>query len=365
MKKFLTIFPQAMNVHLIKDVGMIPYVLAKELNYDATLVCYQNDTYPYLQKEVKGLKVVFLQKIFGNQFLDVLFFLFLNRKNYDVLQVYHLLRSTLVWCFFFKLFSLGKGKTYLKLDADERILNYHPSPVVKYLLQKVNLVSVENKTYLAQLNLSRQLGRNVEYITNGFYDDGKRRKVDFSKKENKIVTVGRVGTAQKATHVLCNGFAAFALNNPGWKLVIIGPIAEDFKPFIDAYFKQYPALKDRVLFKGEMKDRKLLETHYETAKIFALSSAYEGFPIVLPEAARFGCYLISTNFPAIKDIIDVDKYGSIYNVGDDLVLAKQLHKICNDQHTLEKVTEGIQDFAYSHFYWANICKQIDMHLWKV
>lgn len=364
MKRFLTIFPSAMNVHLIKDVGMIPYVLKKELNYSSTLLCYNNDHYDYLAKEVKGLEVIFLKKIFGNQLFDVLYFLLFNSRKYDVIQVYHLLRSTLIWCFFFKLITLGKGKTYLKLDVDEGIMAYQPSKMVKFFVKNMSLITVESKYYYEQLNHKMQLGKRIAYIPNGFYDNRKRAVISFEKKENKIITVGRVGTVQKATDVLLNAFAKFALINKDWKLEIVGPIAADFNPFIEDYFKKNPELKDRVLFKDAITDRALLESCYQTAKIFVLSSKYEGFPIVLPEAASFGCYIISTNLPAVKDIIDGERYGAVFPIGDDAALANLLLKACNHQHSLKDIAQKIQQFAYASFYWPNICKNIDRLLWK-
>ena len=66
MPKFLTIFPNAENVHLIKDVGMIPYTLHREYGYDSTIASYKNGVYPYYETEVKGITQVFISKKFNN-----------------------------------------------------------------------------------------------------------------------------------------------------------------------------------------------------------------------------------------------------------------------------------------------------------
>lgn len=81
MKRFLTIFPIAMNVHLIKDVGMISYIMHKELDYELTLLCYKNDDYSYLEKEVKGLKIVYLKRYFIINCSMYCFFSFLILEN--------------------------------------------------------------------------------------------------------------------------------------------------------------------------------------------------------------------------------------------------------------------------------------------
>ena len=47
-KKFLTIFPLTENVHLTKDVVMIPYVLYKEFGYESTIATYKNNNTNYI-----------------------------------------------------------------------------------------------------------------------------------------------------------------------------------------------------------------------------------------------------------------------------------------------------------------------------
>jgi glycosyltransferase involved in cell wall biosynthesis len=364
MKRFLTVFPFASNVHLIKDVGMIPYIMQHHLGYESTLACYKNGNYDYLDTEVQGLKIVFLKKIFRLPMLDVILFLVLNARKYNILQVYHLKRPQLIWCFFFKIFTFGKGKTYLKLDADHRILHYFPSKITKCLLKRIDILSVENKTYFAQLNLSKQFGRQVDYIPNGFYDEGHRQSLALGKKENKIITVGRIGTKQKATEILCKAFAVFSVHNQNWKLDIIGPIEDSFTPFIATYFEQNPHLRERVSFIGSINDRAVLETYYATAKIFALTSSYEGFPLVLAEAARFGCFIIATDLPAVRDLTDNGYYGKLFPIDDDYALAHLFTETSKEQTLLSKLTTAFQSYAYTNFYWPEICKTLDVLLWK-
>ena len=49
MKKirFTTMFPLIENIHLVKDVGMIPYSMKKYFNYDSSIVTYKNLEYKY------------------------------------------------------------------------------------------------------------------------------------------------------------------------------------------------------------------------------------------------------------------------------------------------------------------------------
>ena len=81
-KRFVTIVPHIENLELRKDTGQIPYHFYKELGYESTLVSYFYTLkggrkagpvkfpptireeiikdYPFLDSEVKGLKMHFL-----------------------------------------------------------------------------------------------------------------------------------------------------------------------------------------------------------------------------------------------------------------------------------------------------------------
>ena len=83
MKTFTTLFEKTENVHLIKDVRQIPYLMNRYFGYDATVVTYKNSsTYPYLEHEVAGLKLKFIPKIkLGRYSLSALAYLFFNAKK--------------------------------------------------------------------------------------------------------------------------------------------------------------------------------------------------------------------------------------------------------------------------------------------
>ena len=56
--RFVTLFLKTENVHLLKDVGMIPYHLYKDHDLDCSVACYKNsEEYTYADNEVKGLKI--------------------------------------------------------------------------------------------------------------------------------------------------------------------------------------------------------------------------------------------------------------------------------------------------------------------
>lgn len=365
---FVTLFPECQNVHLTKDVGMIAYILNKYYQYDSTIVCYQNDEYSYLNNEVKGLKIAFLKKVTGNSLQDGIIYLIKNARKIDVLHVFHITsKRSLVWILIYKLLN-PRGRVYLKLDADNRIKEFDfnkkdlKGSIKRFLIKRCKLVSIETEVLYEYIKRYWEIG--IEYIPNGFYDYGVKNVVDYNEKENIICTVGRIGTYQKATEILLEGFKIAADEIMGWKLKVIGPIEDKFKKFIDEFFCKNPSLKDRIIFTGAIYDRSKLNDEYRKAKIFCLTSRYESFGLVFLEAMINGCYLITSNIDSSLDITDNKRYGDIFSVDSPCELAKCFINRCNSEKVLRENCNMVQSYVYNRFYWPNICEKIDVILRK-
>jgi len=228
--------------------------------------------------------------------------------------------------------------------------------IKKYFLKKCNLVSIE--THNLHSYLSDKWGKDIKYIPNGFYDNGIRQHIEYENKKNIILTVGRIGSYQKATEVLLEGFIKADKQIGNWELRIVGPIEPEFAQQIDVFFDQNIRLKNKVSFVGEINDRTKLNREYQQAKIFCLPSRWESFGIVSVEAAQNGCYLVSTKLSSLVDISNNNQYGSCFEKNDSDELAEILIKICNDEQRLRKNCIEVQEYIYKDFYWPKICKKI-------
>lgn len=357
---FVTLFPETENVHLSKDIGMIPYIMYKHFQLDAKVACYKNGDYPYIDNLVNGLKLEFITKTTGDPFIDGVAYLNENAKKIDILNVYHLLDRTLEWAKIYK--SLNPtGKVFLKLDANEWYIKQFDINETNIkgshrILQECTLISVETKELYEYLNLQWPI--SIKYLPNGFYDFGKREKVHFQQKENIICTVGRIGLYLKANEILLEAFKIASSSIPDWKLEIIGPIETDFAGYIASFFEDNPELVEKVIFTGEISDKDILAQEYKKAKIFCTTSRLESFGLVFAEAASNGCFIITSDVISAKDVTDSGKYGDVFPKEDISQLAQLLIKNCHDDARLATVCDEIQDYAYKKFYWVDICKDI-------
>ena len=372
---FVTVFTETENFHLVKDVGQLPYFMYKTEGYDATLISYQNNVeYPFIDQEVNGLKLNFIPN--KGRFLyfelGVLYYLFNHSKSIAVLNLFHFKKDHILYLLIYKLVN-PKGKAYIKLDMDilffknynaflfsnYALKNFVLKAVTSWIFKLTDLFSVETdqaKDYL--LNIYPELQNKLICIPNGvdnLYLDKEIPIKAFQEKENIILTVGRIGTEQKNTELLLDALKITDLKD--WKVYILGPIEESFKKYIADFYKEYPQLENKVIFTGNITDRKELFDWYNRSKIFCLSSRYEGFPIAFPEALYFGNYLISSPVSSAEHITSKGKYGTVAKA-DAHEFSKAIQNSIEPGFLSSQRYEEIRRFSKDNFTWPGIVKKL-------
>ncbi len=144
-----------------------------------------------------------------------------------------------------------------------------------------------------------------------------------------MITVGRLGTYQKNTEMLLNALDLMELRD--WKVYLIGSISEDLDFFLKDFFMRNPSKKESVFFVGPIYDKKSLWEFYNRAKVFILTSRFEGYPLVLTEAKRFRNYIVSTELDASEDLLENGKYGCLIAQENYKELALFCQKIINGE----------------------------------
>ncbi|KEI12859.1 glycosyl transferase [Clostridium novyi B str. ATCC 27606] len=370
--KYCVLYPNTKNVNLIKEMGMIPYKLHKNFGYDSKIVCYNLDEYTYLNEEVKGLKIDFLDRRYNNYSLDGLRYLKKQAKNIDVLQIFHVTLYSLLYAFMYKRLN-PKGKIYLKLDCSHKLidkilsLNSIKYKLLNKYLDKVDLISVEQKILTKKLkNILPIQSDKIVNIPNGVdykYLEEKNIYYDFSKKENIILSVTRVGAEEKNTQMLLEAFNNIKnIEELGWKLVIVGPIEEKFNKYIESYFNNNPKMRKLVEFKGSISDRKELFNEYKRAKIFSLTSEFESFGIAFIEAAALGDVIVSTDVGIAKELIS-NENGCLVKVGDTKALTEKLQEYMLSEN-LKEYSQMTYNICKENFHWDNIIKNLNENIRK-
>ncbi len=210
------------------------------------------------------------------------------------------------------------------------------------------IISERNNPTLQHFNLFWRMARAYAYpkafsfvtMTRGaaeYYPESQRPRTsiipnpvnlpdgwDNHRKGNTITAVGRL-TEQKQFHLLIDAFAKIAADFPSWNLVIWGEGAAR------AELEQQRSrlgLDDRIAMPG------LTEKPgqwIETADVFVLSSAYEGWPNVIVEAMAAELPVVAFDCEhGVADMIDDGVTGRLVQQGDVPSLADALASVMRD-----------------------------------
>ena len=155
-----------------------------------------------------------------------------------------------------------------------------------------------------------------------------------TKRKNIILNVGRLAD-QKRQDLLIRAFAN--IRPSGWELHIIGE--GENRPQLESLIKQLK-LDQKVQLIGQTKN---VQEHYETGKIFAFTSKYEGFPNALLEAMYFGMACVSTDCPSgPSSLIEDGTNGFLIPVDDQKALEERLSALIDNQKEIENIGKAAE-----------------------
>ena len=99
---------------------------------------------------------------------------------------------------------------------------------------------------------------------------------------------------------------------------------------------------DSVEFPGFVEDP---TPYYESADVFALSSVYEGFGLVIAEALAHGLPVVSTDCPAgPAEILRDGEFGRLVPVGDEVALAQGLQAALSEPIDRARLRARVQEY---------------------
>lgn len=153
-------------------------------------------------------------------------------------------------------------------------------------------------------------------------------------RENYILMVGRY-IKSKQQDVLIEIFSK--LNAPDWKLVLVG--YDHLKQSNQAEWEVLAKklhVANRVVFAGKQEN---VERYYLTSKIFAFTSASEGFPNVIGEAMSAGLPVVSFDCTAgPSDLVVNEANGFLIPPGDKNLFIEKLQVLVDDDELRKEMS---------------------------
>lgn len=377
--RWVTYFTRIANVHLTKEVGLMPYLMGQQPGWESALTGhFEEAAYPALEGEVKGLQVDRLEDKGKTGFLDRATLAYLNAhaREIDVLHLFHLSRDTLLYGVHYKRLH-PRGKLYLKLDAYNAHLakrkTYSKNKLKQVLLGKlerrflrlVDLVSVENVEALAMVERTYpELRDKVIYLPNGAHDAYIDRVLPSPPpKEKLLLCVSRPGSPEKNVELLIRALPYLRLPE-GWRIEVVGPCTPEFA---EAWIKaqaQYPAQSTLVEFRGEVSDRVEVYRTFARASVCFLTSRAESFGIAYAEALYLGSVLVGhKGMYAYDDLSANGQFGSYYTDNDPQGFAQALQEgVLLSQKA--GMAEAARKHGQKHFGWSGIVEGLRRRLGK-
>lgn len=152
--------------------------------------------------------------------------------------------------------------------------------------------------------------RKLYSIPNPLVFENRISEDEFSKKENIVLLVARMVESQKRITAAIKAWANIEKKINNWKFIIVGegPDLNNYKNLVASL-----NLKN-VHFEGFQAPR----PYYKKAKIFVMTSYFEGFGMTLVESQQYGVVpVVMDSFLALHDIIE-DGYNGLITPNDDV-----------------------------------------------
>lgn len=381
-KRLVAYYDHMQTMYFGKDTVLIPLYLSKIMNLKGTYYFGNNIGREPLPKEYRGLELVELSKkepTFWRQLFQMLRYIVLPARSIDMVFLIHTTHQVLLTTILYKLIN-PKGHVMVMGDIDDSwaqkikkngflgerkgVKRKLMKKFIDSFFKRCDVFSVENKNALTvctpifEANKWNCLVHCYPGFDDTLFHNLNMKRLEWDKKENIILYVGRIGCYQKNTDMILD--AASQIDLRDWKIILIGPFTDDFSTKtssaysekVELFFKEHPQLQDKIIFTGAIFNQKEILEYLNRAKIFLLTSRHEGFCNSLSQAAALGCYIISTDVGGAQIVTNGWKFGQEIPQEDSVTLAKILRRIVNNEQTYP-LNEQLK---FDELTWSGILK---------
>ena len=216
-----------------------------------------------------------------------------------------------------------------------------PKTINKF--DKIITITKWEMPYLEKLGVKKE---KIVYIPNGIPEEFFKQKKAKTKKDKEVLFLGRIAPV-KNLEVLIE--AAKLLPNINFSLV--GPSEKEYLEKLNCLMKGLKNIKIYPPIYDLKKKIQLIDEH----KIFVLPSRREAMPQVLLEAMARGKIVISSDTNGGKEIIENNKNGFLFKIGNAKELADLIKKNIRGNRGIEKQAEKDAE----QYSWDRLINKLD------
>ena len=193
------------------------------------------------------------------------------------------------------------------------------------------------KSYTA-LSGKNERDNKLDFVYNPLTYNTATTSKEREAKENIVLVVGRLSERHKKITRILEAWKHVELdkNFDTWKLQIIGD-GEDRKLYENM-------IQEYCLQRVEMLGFKQPLPFYKKAKVFLMTSAFEGFPMTLVEAQQNGvALLVMDSYASLHEIVEDGDNGLLVKDGDVAEFTEKLKMLLKDDALRNRLAdEGLQ-----------------------
>lgn len=370
-KKVLAYSLEFQEMFLSKDVFLIPYYVAKELNLPLKYCYMKNIGISKIPSSHRGATLSSVAT--GNDFFSMIKCIIFEAASIAVLFLNGSSAKHMFIVWLYKqlnrngkvlIFGDMEPKQALELDKNEFVYTCGLCGHIKAILTNFFF---NNVTYLVANTEAYKLMRGLFERKSWkgllhfypclddemYYKHGIVRK-SWEEKEKIMICVGRIGNYQKNTEMLLNALKKIDIKD--WKIYMLGPITcsfdlkdvGDFQKIIENFFREFPQYVGKLIFKGMIYDTKEIFEYYNRSKVLLMTSRHESWGNVYSEAAAFGCYVLSTDVGGASLTSNNWKFGIKVRQEDYMGLADAIVAIVDEKNVIDvKSSIPMEKLEYS------------------
>ncbi|EGR1972833.1 glycosyltransferase family 4 protein [Vibrio parahaemolyticus] len=353
----ITIFDRAEEVHLKKDVGKFSDTIAQKVGCNNFLLTTRMIDKKESRETLKRTKIVNIRnkKFFALNFSVISYIV--RSLSANMLITYHLRYPSLIYAIIFKVLS-HDGRSIIKCDLGDVSIKEHGvfhGGKIRTYIEKILLsfyskiggeLTIETENAKRELesrlgNVSKRLV--IKVVPNGIDP----LKVSVRNKKKRVITVGRIGAAEKNHILLFNAIKRLKKENAEifnqWEFRFIGPIEGEFLDIAEKNENK------NIHFTGNLVDGRMLFEEYSEAKVFVLPSLSEGYPLVVPEAIYNDLYIISTPVSSVEEIIKLNgQFGEVLPDFSIFEMTDKLKKLlASEEINIKKINTNKNRLTWS------------------